>query len=63
MDKEIAKLATLSAAEVYGQEHSELETFDDSFVPTPECGSDCYDNERHSTLCPHSSKFDQDLPF
>ena len=25
------------------------------FVPTPECVSDCYDNDCHSVLCQHYS--------
>lgn len=24
-----------------------------TFVGTPECGSDCFDNSEHSGLCPH----------
>lgn len=26
----------------------------EEFVPTPECLSDCYDNQRHCTLCMHA---------
>lgn len=29
--------------------------FLDEFVSTPECGSDCYDNLKHSKLCPHGA--------
>lgn len=64
MDREIAELAKLAPEEVYSDFNYELED-EPQFVPTPECGSDCYDNECHSTLCPHSPEpnFNEELPF